>query len=86
MRKPNGKEWFYLLAILFMYLSALIYVYSNDLSFSSMFLYGLLQPKGITGEEVRMVENSTPLSWNILRVLWFIYIKGSAVLVELFQY
>ncbi|MGQ9694013.1 MAG: permease [Thermodesulfobacteriota bacterium] len=86
MRKPTGKEWFYLSAILFMYLSALIYVYSYDLSFFSMFLYGLLQPKGIIGEEVRMVEISTPLSWNIPQVLWFLYIKGSAVLVELFQY
>jgi hypothetical protein len=86
MRKPNRKEWVYLLAILFMYLSALIYAYSYDLSFPSMFLYGLLQPKGITGEEVRMVEISSPLSWNIPQVLWFIYIKGAAVLVELFQY
>ena len=86
MRKPNKKELFYLFAILFMYLSALIYVHSNNLSFSSLFLYGLLQPKGITGEEGRMVEISTPLSWNIPQVLWFIYIKGSAVLVELFQY
>ena len=86
MRKPHRKEWFYLLAILFMYLSALIYAYSYDLSFPSMFLYGLLQPKGITGEEVRMVEISTPFSWNIPQVLWFVYIKGSAVLVELFQY
>lgn len=86
MRKPKGKELFYLLGVFFMYLSAVIYVYYNNLSFSSMFLYGLLQPKGITGEEIRIVEISTPLTWNFPQVLWFIYIKGSAVLVELFQY
>jgi len=86
MRKPNRKEWLYLLAVILIYLSGILYAYSQDLSISSLYLYGLLQPKGIMGEEVRIIEINTPLSWNIPQVLWFIYVKGSAVLVELFQY
>lgn len=85
-RKPNKKELIYLLAVVILYLSGLIYVHLHNLSFSSLYKYGLLQPKGITGEEVRLREIETPLSWNIPQVLWFIYIKSSAVLVELFQY
>jgi len=85
-RKPFKKEWFYLVAIVVLYLSGLIYAYVNDLSIDSLFKYGLMQPKRITGEEVRLTEIETPLSWNIPQVFWFIYIKGSAVLVELFQY
>ncbi len=69
-----------------LYLSGVIYVCAHDLSFGSLFKYGLLQPRGITGAEARLAGIKTPLSWNILQVLWFIYIKGSAVLVELFQY
>lgn len=85
-RRPNKKELIYLLAVVILYLSGLIYVYIHNLSFSSLYKYGLLQPKGIIGEEVRLTEIETPLSWNIPQVLWFIYIKGSAILVELFQY
>lgn len=85
-RKPNKKELIYLLLIFILYLSALSYVYSHNLSFRAIFKYGLLQPKGIQGEEERLTEIETPLSWSIHRVIWFIYIKGSAVLVELFQY
>ncbi len=85
-RKPTKKEWIYLLAVTLLYISGVLYVYTQDLSMSSLYYYGLLQPKGITGEEVRLVEIETPLSWNIPQVLWFIYIKGAAVLVELFQY
>lgn len=59
---------------------------ANRQRIGSLFKYGLLQPKGITGDEARLLEIDTPLSWNVLGVLWFIYIKGSAVLVELFQY
>ncbi len=85
-RKPTKKELYYLLAIFILYASALFYVYYNDLSFTSLYEYGLLQEKGITGEEVRLKEIATPPSLNIFETLWFIYIKGSAVLVELFQY
>ena len=69
-----------------LYLTGVLYVYLNDLSWTALFSYGLLQPQGVTGEEARLVEIETPLSWNIPQVLWFIFIKSSAVLVELFQY
>lgn len=85
-RKPNRKESVYLIIVLLLYVSALVFVYSRNLSIGALFKYGLLQPKGITGEEARLTEIETPLSWNAPKVLWFIYIKGSAVLVELFQY
>lgn len=85
-RKPNKKEIIYLLIVVILYLSGIFYVYTYDLSFESLYYYGLLQPKGITGEEARLVEIETPLSWNIPQVLWYIYIKASAVHVELFQY
>jgi len=85
-RKPHKKELLYLLVVAILYLSGVFYVHFNNLSMGALFNYGLLQPKGITGAEARLTEIETPLSWNILQVLWFIYIKGSAVLVELFQY
>ncbi|MEW6214776.1 MAG: permease [Nitrospirota bacterium] len=85
-RKPNRKELIYLVIVAIIYLSGLLYVYVRDLSFSSLYYYGLLQPKGITGEEARLVEIETPLSWNIPQMLWYIYIKAAAVHVELFQY
>ncbi|MCM8766782.1 MAG: permease [Candidatus Omnitrophica bacterium] len=85
-RKPKKKELIYLIGVFILYFSALIYVYFNDLSFSSLYKYGLLQQKGIIGEQVRIKEIETPLSLNIPKVLWYIYIKSSAVLVELFQY
>jgi uncharacterized membrane protein YraQ (UPF0718 family) len=85
-RKPNRKEWFYLGAVAVLYLSALMYVYVQNLSFSSLFEFGLLQPQGVIGEEARLKEIDTPLSWNLPQVAWYTYIKGAAVLVELFQY
>jgi uncharacterized membrane protein YraQ (UPF0718 family) len=85
-RKPNPKEWIYLLVVAIIISSAIVYVHNRNLSFGALFNYGLLQPKGISGEEVRLTEIETPLSWNIPRVLWFIYIKSAAVLVELFQF
>jgi hypothetical protein len=85
-RKPIGKEWIYLLIVALLYGIGLLYAYIHNLSMSSLYYYGLLQPKGITGDEARLLEIETSLSWNIPQVLWFIYIKGSAVLVELFQY
>lgn len=80
------KQKIYLSLVALLYVSALLYVNHAGLSFRSLYLYGLLQPTGITGEAVRLVEISTPLSWDLLRVAWFVYIKSAAVLVELFQY
>lgn len=85
-RKPNRKECLYLLVVVILYLSAVVFAYTKNLSIGAVFKYGLLQPKGVIGEEARLTEIETPLSWNIPQVLWFIYIKGAAVLVELFQY
>ncbi len=85
-KKPNRKECFYLLVVLLFYLSAVVFAHTKNLSIGALFKYGLLQPKGVTGQEARLTEIETPLSWNIPQVLWFIYIKGAAVLVELFQY
>ena len=85
-RKPNRKECLYLLVVVILYLSAVVFAYTNNLSIGALFKYGLLQPKGVIGPEARLTEIETPLSWNIPQVLWFIYIKGAAVLVELFQY
>jgi hypothetical protein len=85
-RKPVRKERIYLLVVLLMYISGLLYGQINGLSLSSLYKYGLLQPKGISGEDARTTDIDTPINWNIPRVLWFIFIKGSAVLVELFQY
>lgn len=85
-RKPNKKEVVYLLLVLVCAVSAISYVYANDLSAFALFRYGLLQPQGITGEEVKIAEINTPVSWNIPQVIWFIYIKGAAVLTELLPY
>lgn len=85
-RKPTKKELIYLILVVVLYLSGIFYVYAYGLSFSSLYYYGLLQPEGITGDEVRFAEIETPLSWNIPEVLWFIYIKASGVHVELFSY
>jgi len=85
-RKPNKKEIIYLSIALLLYLIGVLYAYTNNLSIGALFKYGLLQPKCISGEKARLAEIETPLSWNIPQVLWFILVKGSAVLVELFQY
>jgi hypothetical protein len=85
-RKPNKKEMVYLLLVLVCAVVAISYVYVNNLSAFALFRYGLLQPKGITGMDVKIVEIDTALSWNIPQVLWFIYIKGAAVLTELLPY
>ncbi|NIM52204.1 MAG: hypothetical protein GTN78_20885 [Gemmatimonadales bacterium] len=84
--RPSATMWGYLAAVAVMYLSGVAYVVARGLSLRSLFLYGLLQPPGLTGEAARLTEIPTPLSWNVPEVLWFIYIKASAVLVELFQY
>jgi len=85
-KKPNRKECLYLLVVLLLYLSAVVFAYTSNLSIVALFKYGLLQPRGVIGEAGRLTEIETPLSWNVPQVLWFIYIKGAAVLVELFQY
>ena len=54
-RNPNNKEWFYLLIVVFLYLSGVVYVYAHDLSIAA-FKYGLLQAKGITGTAARLTE------------------------------
>lgn len=85
-RKPSRKEVFYLIIIFILYAGALTYVYQHNLSFGAIYKYGLLQEKGVEGDQAKIAEIETPLSWNIPEVLWFIIIKGAAVLVELFQY
>jgi uncharacterized membrane protein YraQ (UPF0718 family) len=85
-RKPNRKEIFYLALVAMFYAAGVGYVYYHNLSFEALFYYGLLQPQGVSGEAARLTEIDTPLSWNFLQVGWFVFIKGAAVLVELFQY
>lgn len=84
--RPAPAMWFYLAAVVVMYASALVYAAANGLSIAALFEHGLLQPPGLTGEEAPLAEIDTPLSWNIPQVVWYVYIKGAAVLVELFQY
>jgi|GEM_PF-702889 uncharacterized membrane protein YraQ (UPF0718 family) len=84
--RADRRPWFYLAAVLLMYLSGLLYAAAHGLSIRALYLYGLLQPPGIPDEQARLAEIATPLSWNIPQVLWFIYLKAAAVLVELFQY
>lgn len=83
---PSARLWMYLALVALMYASALVYASYHGLSITSLYFYGLLQPPGLTGEDTRLMEIETPLSWNVPRVLWYVYIKGAAVLVELFQY
>lgn len=85
-RKPIKKELFFLLIVIILYISGFLYAYKYGLSIKALFKYGLLQPKGITGSAARITDIETPLSWNVSKILWFIYIKGAAFLVELFQY
>lgn len=84
--RPTRTMWVYLAAVAAMYASGVIYTAVHGLSLRSLFLYGLLQPPGVTGPEARIAEIPTPLSWNLPQVAWFVYIKAAAVLVELFQY
>ncbi len=84
--RPTLKMWLYLGAVAVMYASGLVYAYLHGLSIRSLYLYGLLQPPGLPEEEARLAEIATPVSWNIPQVIWFVYLKASAVLVELFQY
>ncbi|MCM8830417.1 MAG: permease [Candidatus Omnitrophica bacterium] len=84
--KSGKKELFWFLAIVVLYIIAIWYVASHDLSWSAMFKAGLLQEKGVTGFEARVKEIETPLSWNIPLVIWYIIIKAAALLVELLPY
>ncbi len=84
--RPTPRTWLYLAAVAVMYASALVYAAANGLSIRALYLYGLLQPVGVTGTDARLTEIATPLSWNVPQVAWFVYIKSAGVLVELFQY
>jgi len=85
-RKPSRKECFYFFGVVVLYILAIWYVASHDLSWSAMFKAGILQEKGVTGLEARVKDIDTPLSWNIPLVIWYIIIKGAALLVELLPY
>lgn len=80
------KQIFFLAAVIVFYALAICYVAVNDLSWSGMFKAGLLQPKGITGLEARVIEIENPPLWNVPLVLWYIIVKGAALLVELLPY
>jgi len=84
--KMGKKEWFYFVAVVVLYILAIWYVADQNLSWSAMFKAGILQEKGVTGLEARVKEINTPVSWNIPLVIWYIIIKGAALLVELLPY
>lgn len=84
--KIGKKEWFYFACVILLYILAVWYVAVNNLSWSAMFKAGILQEKGVTGLEARVKEIDTPLSWNIPLVIWYVIIKGAALLVELLPY
>jgi len=80
------KQIFFLVAVIALYALPVSYVAINDLSWSGMFKAGVLQPKGITGLEARVVEIENPPLWNIPLVVWYVVLKGAALLVELLPY
>lgn len=80
------KQLLFLVAVIALYALAISYVVINDLSWSGMFKAGILQPKGITGLEARVIEIENPPLWNVPLVLWYITVKGAALLVELLPY
>ena len=84
--KISRKEGFYFMAVIILYILAIWYVATHNLSWQVLFKAGILQEKGVTGLEARVKEISTPLSWNIPLVIWYIVIKGAALLVELLPY
>ncbi|MDP2939423.1 MAG: hypothetical protein Q8O13_05030 [Candidatus Omnitrophota bacterium] len=84
--KIKKKEWFYFVAVIVLYILAIWYVAFHNLSWAALFKAGILQEKGITGLEARVKEISAPLSWDILKVCWYIIIKEAALLVELMPY
>lgn len=84
--KLGKKEWFYFSVVVLLYILAVWYVGAHNLSWPAMFKAGILQEKGITGIEARVKEINTPLSWNIPLVIWYIVIKGAALLVELLPF
>jgi hypothetical protein len=80
------KQILFLVAVIALYALAVSYVAVNDLSWSGMFKAGIVQPKGITGLEARVIEIENPPLWNVPLVLWYITVKGAALLVELLPY
>ncbi|MCM8827095.1 MAG: hypothetical protein NC904_06220, partial [Candidatus Omnitrophica bacterium] len=61
--KLSKKEWFYFLTVIVLYILAIWYVATHNLSWSAMFKAGILQEKGVSGLEARVKEIDTPLSW-----------------------
>lgn len=84
--KLGKKQWLCFICVIIFYALAIGYVAINNLSWSALFKAGILQEKGITGLEERVKDINTPLSWNIPLVIWYIVIKGAALLVELLPY
>lgn len=80
------KQIFFLVSVIVLYALAVWYVAVNDLSWEAMFKAGLLQPKGVEGLEARIKEIDNPPLWNIPLVIWYIILKGAALLVELLPY
>ncbi|MBA3052745.1 permease [bacterium] len=80
------KQILFLCLVIALYAIAIAYVAVNDLSWSGMFKAGLLQPKNITGLEARLTEIENPPLGNMPLVIWYIIIKGAALLVELLPY
>lgn len=82
----NKKRIIFLTTVILLYAIAIAYVAINDLSWPAMFKAGLLQPKGISGLDARIAEIDNPPLRDIPRVMWYIIIKGAALLVELLPY
>jgi hypothetical protein len=82
----NKKRILFLIAVILLYIIAVVYVAINNLSWPAMFKAGLLQPKGVSGLDMRVVEIDNPPLWNVPQVAWFIILKGAALLVELLPY
>jgi len=83
----NKKQIFFLALVIALYVLVVWYVAVNDdLSWEAMFKAGLLQHKGVEGLEARVKEIDNPPLWNIPLVIWYITLKGAALLVELLPY
>jgi len=82
----NKKRIFFLIVVIALYILAIAYVAINDLSWSAMFGAGLLQPKGVEGLEAKIKEIDNPPLRNIPLTIWYVIIKGAALLVELLPY
>jgi hypothetical protein len=70
--RPTKPMWLYLGGVVVMYASGLLYASTHGLSIRSLLLYGLLQPPGVTGNDARLAEIATPLSWNLPQGVGFV--------------